>query len=224
MAPLLGAGAAVGVGESLLRLGLAVVLGGLIGLEREFHGRPAGLRTHIMVCLGATLLMLVALAVDPGRVAAGVVTGIGFLGAGAILHLKNTNRGLTTAACIWFVAALGVCIGLGSYWIAAVGTLLALIVLALRLRVEDWVHPDLYREVVVVGDREELDIGRVQTLLAELGYDVLSHDYEDRVAQGELEVCLDIRTRHKDVTHETLARLRALPGVRTITWRVLGRE
>ena len=99
---------------------LAILLGGAIGLERESRGRPAGLRTHILVCLGATIIMIAStrmgeltqalspasrIQVDPGRIAAGIVTGIGFLGAGAIIRIGDLVRGLTTAGCIWFVAA-----------------------------------------------------------------------------------------------------------------------
>jgi putative Mg2+ transporter-C (MgtC) family protein len=119
----------------LIRLFLALFLGGLIGLERGFHGRPAGLRTHILVCLGATILMVTPQIVatnfgqsmvsswaqiDPGRIVAGIVTGIGFLGAGAIIRIGDIIRGLTTAACIWFTAALGIVIGSGHYGLAII--------------------------------------------------------------------------------------------------------
>jgi len=211
-------------GETLLRLGLAVALGGAIGLEREFHGRPAGLRTHIMVCLGATIVMLVsvALSMDPGRIAAGILTGIGFIGAGAVLRLKATNRGLTTAACIWFVASLGVVIGVGAYWVGAGGTLLALVVLMVLSRVEKWIEPAWYREVVVVADREEIEIWRVRTLLEEKGFRVESYDYQDEVEKGEIRVAFNVRFRRRDVGEELLKRLRELPGVRSIAWRVSG--
>lgn len=119
--------------EALLRLLVAGGLGGVIGLERQIHGRPAGLRTHILVCMGATLVMLAIQAmaewVDPGRAVAGILTGIGFLGAGAIIKSRDIVRGLTTAACIWLVAALGVIIGQGQYLLAAIAAALALFVL-----------------------------------------------------------------------------------------------
>jgi putative Mg2+ transporter-C (MgtC) family protein len=100
---------------------LAVLLSGVIGFEREMHGRSAGLRTHILVCLGATLVMVVGKHItfgashDPGRIAAGVITGIGFLGAGEIIRTQGGVHGLTTAACLWLVAALGVAVGSGLY-------------------------------------------------------------------------------------------------------------
>lgn len=101
------------------KLVLAVFVAGLIGLERETHGRPAGLRTHVLVCLGSALFTLCSFIVaknggsDPGRITAQIVTGIGFLGAGTIIHQGSVVRGLTTAASIWTVAAIGVGIGIG---------------------------------------------------------------------------------------------------------------
>lgn len=102
----------------VLRLLLSTLLGGLIGFERETHGRPAGLRTHILVCLGSTLFTIISYIVaghtfDPGRIAAQIITGVGFLGAGTIIHQGSVVRGLTTAASIWTVAAIGMGVGVG---------------------------------------------------------------------------------------------------------------
>ena len=104
--------------EMILKLVVSLVLGGLIGLERETHGRPAGLRTHVLVCLGSTLFALCSYTVagsrfDPGRISAQIVTGIGFLGAGTIMRQGSVVRGLTTAASIWTVAAIGVAVAIG---------------------------------------------------------------------------------------------------------------
>ena len=129
------------------QLGTGLLFGGLIGLEREFHGRPAGFRTHILVCLGAVLLttstkqVLGAQSAETytmvvGRVIAGVITGIGFLGAGVIVRMGDTVRGLTTAASIWFTAALGVVIGEGLIVLAFSGTVLILLVLTLFNRLD----------------------------------------------------------------------------------------
>lgn len=108
------------------KLGLALFLGGMIGIERESHHRPAGFRTHMIVCLGACLFMLVSLRMaeldprgaDPGRIASQVVPGIGFLGAGTILKTGLSVKGLTTAACLWTSAAIGLAVGAG-YWVGA---------------------------------------------------------------------------------------------------------
>jgi putative Mg2+ transporter-C (MgtC) family protein len=123
-----------------LRLLLAAVLGGAIGFQRERAGKPAGLRTHMLICIGAAVFTLVsefafrapgAATADPSRVAAGVVTGIGFIGAGAIIF-RNTDgyiAGLTTAATIWVVAGIGVAVGSGLYVASVVTTAIVLIVL-----------------------------------------------------------------------------------------------
>lgn len=135
--------------EMIGRLVLATGLGGLIGLEREAHNRPAGLRTHILVCLGSTLVMLVSMygpldfhggeageAYDAGRIAAQVVSGIGFLGAGTILREGNTVRGLTTAASLWMVAGIGLAVGSGMYIPAVATTVLTMITLRQLNRIE----------------------------------------------------------------------------------------
>jgi len=122
--------------QVIIRLIAAVLLGGLVGFERERAGKPAGLRTHTLVCLGTTLFVLVCGGVGMtsdglSRVIQGIVTGIGFIGAGSILKLSEERdvRGLTTAAAVWVTAAIGVSVGLGSIGVAVISTLLALIIL-----------------------------------------------------------------------------------------------
>ena len=125
--------------QMVTRLLLTLVLSGLIGLERQVHRRDAGLRTHILVALGSCLIMLTSLyvfdiykdqvALDPVRIAAGVVTGIGFLGAGTIIRESDGVRGLTTAASLWVVAGIGLAVGVGFNKIAIYTTILVLIVL-----------------------------------------------------------------------------------------------
>ncbi|MEX2598032.1 MAG: MgtC/SapB family protein [Dehalococcoidia bacterium] len=127
--------------EMALRLLAATILGAVIGLERERRGRPAGLRTLALVSLGSAGFTVVSafgfLGGDPGRVASGVVTGIGFLGAGSILREGSGVTGVTTAASIWAVAALGMLVGAGLYILAISMTLLILIVLWVLARFED---------------------------------------------------------------------------------------
>jgi putative Mg2+ transporter-C (MgtC) family protein len=123
------------VGSILLRLGLGIILAAAIGVERELHGRPAGVRTHMLVALGAMLFSEVGRAFggDPARVAAQVVTGIGFLGAGTIMRMGGEIRGLTTAASVWATAAIAMCAAAGGAQaiVAVAATILALITLAL---------------------------------------------------------------------------------------------
>ncbi|MBU3111861.1 MgtC/SapB family protein [Clostridium lacusfryxellense] len=135
--------------EVVIRLALAVVVGGLIGYEREFKNRPAGFRTHILVCLGAAITSMIqlysiqettnmiiahpelqtAMKVDIGRLGAQVITGVGFLGAGTIIHDKGSIKGLTTAASIWTVACIGLAVGLGYYTLSILATICIFIVL-----------------------------------------------------------------------------------------------
>ncbi|MGE5611835.1 MAG: MgtC/SapB family protein, partial [Bacillota bacterium] len=138
-------------GEAVLRLLLAAILGGLVGLERELRGREAGFRTNLLVCVGSAVVMLVSIRfadhpwgsprgyninVDPGRIAYGVMTGIGFLGAGAILKMGTSIRGLTTAAGLWCVAAIGLAAGFGLYTLACAAALMVLVALWLLDYVE----------------------------------------------------------------------------------------
>lgn len=130
----------------ILRLLLSGILSGLIGFERELHHRSAGLRTHILVSLGSTLVMLTSLYVfdiykdkvplDPARIAAGVITGIGFLGAGAIIRMGEDVKGLTTAASLWVTAAIGLAIGCGFYIPAISTTILVIFVLIFLRKLE----------------------------------------------------------------------------------------
>jgi putative Mg2+ transporter-C (MgtC) family protein len=120
--------------EMALRILLAAVLGAIIGFQRAYAGKPAGTRTHSLICLGAALFSVTSelglIGADPGRIAAGVVTGIGFLGAGAIIHREGgLVAGLTTAATIWAVAAIGLAAGMGMYIISAVGAFIVLVIL-----------------------------------------------------------------------------------------------
>ena len=126
--------------EMILRLLLAAALGAIIGYQRERAGKPAGLRTHILICVGAALFTIASLyfyyefgtVADPARVAAGIVVGIGFIGAGAIIRRgEGVVEGLTTAATIWAVAAIGLAAGAGLYLVSAVTAILILIVLFL---------------------------------------------------------------------------------------------
>ena len=125
--------------EMTLRILLAAALGGIIGYQREKAHRPAGLRTHMLISTGAALFTVISAfgfpAADPSRIAAGIVTGVGFLGAGTILHRTRVVEGLTTAASIWAIAAIGMAAGAGMYIIAAVTTAVVVIILFLP-------HPD----------------------------------------------------------------------------------
>lgn len=144
----------------ILRVVAAVVLGGLVGLERELHDKPAGFRTIILICVGACVFTIVSEVVgsqdwDRTRIAAQIVTGIGFLGAGAILRDRKSVIGLTTAATIWAVAAIGMAVGFGEYGLALTGTAALLVVLFLFDMVENW-----------IGDSRDIQDHRFQAVKA----------------------------------------------------------
>lgn len=125
--------------EFIFRMVLAVLLGALVGSERELIGRPAGLRTHMLVSLGSCLFMIASIkfALDPARIAAGVVTGIGFIGAGTIIAEKERHKeivlGITTAAGLWATAGIGLLVGMGEYTLAIIASLLVYVILWLRV-------------------------------------------------------------------------------------------
>lgn len=130
----------------ILRLLLAIALGGILGFQRERTGRAAGLRTHMLVSMGAALFVLIPRLTgmpdsEEGRIIQGVVTGIGFIGGGAILKLTADKqvKGVTTAASIWLTTAVGIAVGLGRHWTAVIGALLALFVLSALVSLEHWI-------------------------------------------------------------------------------------
>jgi putative Mg2+ transporter-C (MgtC) family protein len=124
--------------EMIFRIVLATLLGSLVGIERELMHKPAGLRTHMLVSLGASIFTVVSLSFsdDPARIASGIVTGIGFLGAGSIIALRGHVQGITTAATLWVSAGIGLATGMGEYILAIIGTLLTFGILRFR-RVEE---------------------------------------------------------------------------------------
>ncbi|MFZ6029191.1 MAG: MgtC/SapB family protein [Chloroflexota bacterium] len=123
---------------------MAILVGGLIGAEREFHSKAAGFRTLIFICLGATLFTMFSIRIsergDPARIAAQIVTGVGFIGAGVIMRDAGRIQGITTAATIWLIAALGTGIGMGQYALAGLATSSILVVLWLFPRLERWIE------------------------------------------------------------------------------------
>lgn len=180
--------------DIVFRLVAAVILGGLVGLERESSHRPAGLRTHILVSLGSALIMVISLEAfrnfpagtwDPGRLAAQVVSGIGFIGAGTILHEGVTIRGLTTAASLWVVAGIGLAVGAGYYFGALITTLLVTIVLLYVHRLENFFFPaDL--ETIKLESRVPVSTQEVTALLGELGVEVKKLIVEASAETGTL--------------------------------------
>ncbi len=168
------------------KLLLATVMGGLVGWEREVHERPAGLRTHILVCMGSALITLVSMSFgptwDPGRIAAQIVSGIGFLGAGTILTQGNIVRGLTTAASLWTVAGIGMAVAIGGQlaWVAVFATLIVFVTLSTMSRFEYVLGMKSLRNLMI-----EIPSGSMQSLtsilrtLMEHGLTIRSITMED---------------------------------------------
>ncbi len=157
----------------IAKLAIAAAFGGLIGIERETHGRPAGLRTHILVCIGSALFALCSYAIagksyDPARVTAGVVTGMGFLGAGTIMRQGSVVRGLTTAASMWTVAGIGIAVAIGGLMLAVAGAATALVVVTLNVvpHIEHWLLQGREDRIMTVVSPRETEV--VHTVLGVL--------------------------------------------------------
>lgn len=205
--------------DSVIKLSVAATLGGIVGLEREVSRKPAGLRTNILICAGSALFMIVSRLVameapggDPGRIAAQVVTGIGFLGAGAIIQSRGAVVGLTTAASIFIVAAIGLAVGAG-YWIpAAVATAIALLSLVVLTRVERVMRTkrSLFR-YTVIAERAVEALSELETVLQEYGLAMEEVSY-DRVGETGLHLSFSVLATD-DVNKELRGRLCQLKNV-----------
>lgn len=216
------------------RLLLAALLGGLIGLEREIHGRPAGFRTHLLVSVGACLMMVVSeffvikydtldsthvVRLDPARIAAQIVTGIGFLGAGAIIKESHTVRGLTTAACLWVAAGLGMAVGAGVYLPALSVTVIALISLLFLKKIERRLPRDRYRTLVVYckegrGYREMLE-----TFLRQWKLRVVNFGLERDFEASEVRYDFVVIQTGEYITGALAEALSDLEGVKRVRFR-----
>jgi putative Mg2+ transporter-C (MgtC) family protein len=194
-------------GEGALRLFLAAALGGLVGMEREVRGRQAGFRTNMLVCVGSALVMIVSIRfashtwdhpqninnnIDPARIAYGVMTGIGFLGAGTIMQSRGSVRGLTTAAGLWCVAAVGLAAGFGLYFISITASLLILMILWFMDYLSNSLPHQHYREITV---RVTYGPGCIAALIKKVnasGVRVIDHSYERPENISQIDIRLQI--------------------------------
>ena len=186
--------------ELLIRLVVGTVLGGVIGYERDVHGRPAGLRTHLIVALASTTFMLVSthfvyfqhytkddlVTVDTSRIAASVVTGIGFLGGGAILRTGLSVQGLTTAAGLWLVAAIGLSAGAGMYVVSVAATLFGVLALALLRRFEHKDERLVRHKISLVVTESGPSVSALLDALAGVGVVVAPADYDRRAEENRV--------------------------------------
>src|ERR1700693_3601215 len=206
----------------------ALVIGALIGFERTFHGRPAGFRTHSLVCIASAILMIVtvyqnqwmtllehdAIRTDPTRMAQGIMTGIGFLGAGVIFKEGLTVRGLTTAASIWVTASIGILVGIGFWFPAILGTIATLSVLSVFRAIESRLPSEFYahhhlrfkREAVIAEDKLRQLVGAHGFTIANLSSRLIN--------EGKIfEYRMVIRSRNRANAQELSEHLLSLPEV-----------
>lgn len=204
------------------RLLLAAFLGSLVGWQREYEGRPAGVRTHALVCLGACLMTLVRFETgDPGRIAAQIVTGIGFLGAGVILRRGVTVRGLTTAATIWTVAGIGIAVGAGGRFgiLAVLAALICLALLTLMKRLEERIVLSARQATLMMTvPLYKGAVSEVLEALTEAGAAVLSFASTENVETGQRTVELRIELERDVSRRDVQAALHAKLPATMVEW------
>ena len=214
---------------------VALLVGGLIGFEREWHGRPAGLRTHMLVCLASAVLIQASrvvpttllpqsdafrLIMDPNRLAAGIMTGIGFLGAATVIRSGDIVRGITTGATVWTVTGLGIVVGQGEYVLAIAASLIVVAVLAVVDRFARGIAPVIYRRLIVRGERAQLS--RVADSIGRLleGHRIRLQDLSGtRGGPDEpFELVFHVRCRNVKQAPEMLELVAGQPGVTSVEW------
>ena len=218
--------------EMVIKLVLSAFLGGLIGLEREMHARAAGLRTHILVATGSTLIMMVSnyifflfqehtadsvLRLDPGRIAAMTMSGIGFLGAGTIIQSKEIVRGLTTAACLWVIAAVGLAVGCGFFLPAIITCMITLVALYLLHYLESFLKRNWYRTVrLISGDDQHFSA--IEQVLTAHHMHILRVSMDKHLAQQEVIYDIDIRMKKDIRDFAVVHELSAIAGLKRVQW------
>ncbi|MDQ0878684.1 putative Mg2+ transporter-C (MgtC) family protein [Paenibacillus sp. V4I3] len=223
--------------ELTIRILLAVGLGGLVGLEREWSNHAAGLRTHILVCIGSAAIMLLSIygfsefvnepqvRIDPARLAAQVISGIGFLGAGTIMRTGLTVSGLTTAASVWVVAAIGLCVGAGFLYCAVLATVMVLLSLIVLNKWEKYLMRNRRTMEVVIKIVDKPGVlGNIATKFGENGIHIVNVQMKpDGMTEvdGVLEAAMELRFSLKTSQRETL--IRAMDTIST-TGHILSTE
>lgn len=206
----------------MIRLFLSAVLGGAIGFERESHNRPAGFRTHILVTIGATLIMIVSANMgpnsDPSRMAAQVVSGIGFLGAGTILRTGNNIEGLTTAASLWVCSAIGLAIGSGYYLGGIFVTIIVLFFLEKVTVFEKFMNLKSQKNIRIISDIRPGLIGDIGTKFGEYHITIVSIDMEALEIEDDLreEILFTLKFPKNVAMEELIKELYKIEGIKEI--------
>jgi putative Mg2+ transporter-C (MgtC) family protein len=194
--------------EIIFKLLLGTLLGGIIGFERQSHGRPAGFRTQLLVCVACVLIMIISESyyiqnsmrpeyarIDPTRIAAGAMTGVGFLGAGVILKTGVSIQGLTTAACIWIVSAIGLAIGAGQYVAGVTGFAITFISLWFLRLMEIKIPTMAYKYVTVVTDSSG-DEKAIASIFQDSGFKINKMDYDIEITKGEKKYIFTVSSKN----------------------------
>lgn len=213
--------------SAVIRLLISLLLGGAIGFERQLRHRDAGLRTFTLICVGSTCAMLISIWIpqlypdflngDPGRIAAQVLTGVGFLGAGAILRGRGSVQGLTTAACIWIVSVIGLAVGAGFFGGAVLATLLTLIVLVCGEYLERFSSIGGANRILVVHCSTSLpDVDELKKVVESAGVRPSSHTYQCDFEKGQSVVTIKVSVHSRVSQHELRKKMSELEYVSSI--------
>jgi putative Mg2+ transporter-C (MgtC) family protein len=212
--------------DILIRLGVAAALGAIIGLEREKSGQPAGLRTHIILVIGAALAMMLSVNValqykdvanngDPGRIAAQIVSGIGFLGAGAIMRYGTAVKGLTTATSLWTMAVVGMSVGLGYYIVSITATVLLFIVLFLLNKIEHhFIIPGVLLVLVLTADDKNDFVERLRTAISTHGRRIDTFTIQKNIRHKRLKIEVSVHAKGVNPMQHLMEDLSEVSGVR----------
>ncbi len=217
--------------EMIIKILISGILSGIIGFEREKHGREAGLRTMILVGMGTTTILIASfqvyyifsninnpvLRIDPARIAYGVVTGMGFLGAGVIIKDKKRIRGLTTAACLWFVTSIGLAVGVGLYILSLFLTFFSLIVLYFLKLFEKKIPVDVYNRIKVIMKTDKQLKEKIKVLIESFGFKILSIDSMIDKEKEIMELSFMVRYRKPQNIEEIFEKISEIDGVKIVS-------
>ena len=224
--------------EILIRVGLSILAGLLLGFERERHGRAAGLRTTLLVTVAACVAMIISDSFylnslrqtkgalswhpDPARLAAGALSGMGFLGAGVIIKQSSTLvLGVTTAATLWLATVVGLSFGAGALGIGLLGTALSAVVLFLMPRLEQRIDNDWYSDLSLRVDPAAVETRDLAAAIEAFGVSIKGIDLEEDVTAPERRITFHVKYKKSALLRHAMdvtARLRAVPGVRSVHW------
>ncbi|MFN7138031.1 MAG: MgtC/SapB family protein [Limisphaerales bacterium] len=225
-------------GDIALRIGLAFLSGFILGLERETRGRPAGLRTIVLVCVASAIAAVLSDIFyqgsfnedgerrnwhpDPARLAAGILTGIGFLGAGVIIQQENWVRGITTASQIWFVTILGLCYGSGQLVLGLVGFIISIITVYFLHKMELVMKRDSYAILTIVADADASKVPEITKTISEMDAHVRNTEVLRNLREKTSTLSFLVRYRKAEesrMPEKMVDRLSTLPGIISVHWK-----